>query len=48
MNRLSDAALQDFIIRGYRVVQPTAPRTYTANYTAKSRAYSRRAIQATP
>ena len=24
MNRLSDAALQDFIIRGYRVVQPTA------------------------
>ena len=24
MNRLSDASLQDFIIRGYRVVQPTA------------------------
>ena len=24
MTRLSDAALQDFIIRGYRVVQPTA------------------------
>ena len=25
MTTLSDAALQDFIIQGYRVVQPTAP-----------------------